>query len=242
MPKLSVVIPAYNEEFRIGKSLQLICLYLAKKNYDFEIIVIDDGSADKTVEIAKKETEKIADKIQIICNSKNQGKGFSVKTGVLAATGDYVLFTDADLSTPIEEVTKLISYLENGYDIAIGSRDLPDSKVYIHQNWLRELMGKVFNKIARMLTFKDIHDSQCGFKCFKAQCAKELFGLQKYNGFSFDVEILFLAQKLGYKIKEVPVIWRNSPSSKVNIIADPLKMFRDLFCIRLTHWNVKNRK
>ena len=158
---------------------------------------------------------------------------------MLAAKGQYLLITDADLSTPIEEVRRFLRYLEAGDDIVIGSRALEDSKIEIHQSFYREIMGRVYNLIARAFSFKGIMDSQCGFKCFKSQVAKELFGLQKINGFSFDAEILFLAQKKGYKIREEPVIWRNSSQSRVQLIRDPIAMFFDLIKIRWIHRNLR---
>jgi dolichyl-phosphate beta-glucosyltransferase len=172
---------------------------------------------------------------KLLENGVNRGKGFSVRRGVLESTGDLVLFSDADISTPIEEFGKLESELKDGYDLAIGSRGLKDSKIEIRQTWVREHMGKIFNFLARLLTFKGIRDSQCGFKCFKKGAAKKLFSEQKIEGFCFDAEIIYLAQKKGYKIKEVPVRWRNSSKSKLHIVSDPLKMFLDLVKIRFLH-------
>lgn len=233
--KLSIIVPAYNEELRIGKTIESILQYLLKKDWDYEILVVDDGSSDQTVEVVKKAFGDCGIHKKIIQNERNRGKGYSVKRGMLEATGDFLLFTDADLSTPISDVEMMITALNQGADVAIGSRDLSDSQVEIHQNFLRELMGKVFNRLARLLTFKGIHDSQCGFKCFRHNAAKEIFSLQKIDGFSFDVEIVYLAQRLGYQVREVPVVWRNSPASRVNVLSDPLKMFIDLFRIRLIH-------
>lgn len=233
--KLSIIIPAFNEEARIGKSVENILQYLLGKDWDCEVIVVDDGSTDRTIEVVRNAFGGFDAHKRIIRNERNRGKGFSVKRGMLEAAGDFFLFTDADLSTPINEVEKMISVLNEGTDVAIGSRDLSDSQVEVHQNFLRELMGKVFNKLARLLTFKGIQDSQCGFKLFKRDAAKEIFSLQKMDGFSFDVEIVYLAQKLGYRVQEVPVVWRNSPASRVNVLSDPLKMLLDLFRIRLIH-------
>ncbi|OGW79430.1 MAG: hypothetical protein A3G33_03325 [Omnitrophica bacterium RIFCSPLOWO2_12_FULL_44_17] len=235
--KLSIVIPCYNEEQRIGKSLETIHSFVRNINIEHEIIVVDDGSSDRTCEVVLNCCGGENETHRLLRNEKNRGKGYSVRRGVLEATGDYILFSDADLSTPIEEALRLIAKLEDGFDVAIGSRALPNSKVEIRQNFFRELMGKIFNKIARLLTFKGIKDSQCGFKCFKREAAKKIFSLQKLDGFSFDVEVIYLAQKIGFKVAEIPVIWRNSTASKVNVVADPIKMFFDLIKIRVMHIN-----
>lgn len=230
---LSVVIPAYNEEKRIAGTLDAILAFLKSHCYESEIIISDDGSQDRTVFIAK---EKLRDfPHRILTVSCNRGKGHAVRQGMLAAKGQYILFTDADLSTPIEEVSRFLGFLEKGQDIVIGSRALPGAKIEIHQNCMREVMGKIFNVIARACTFQGIRDSQCGFKCFKREAAQKLFGIQKLDGFSFDVEIVFLAQKLGYRILELPVLWRNSAQSRVRVFYDPLRMFLDVLKIRRLH-------
>jgi dolichyl-phosphate beta-glucosyltransferase len=230
---VSIVIPAYNEETRIGPTLERIVRYFKERNSSFEIVVVDDGSQDNTAQVAVQQLNGIS--YQVLKNATNRGKGFSVRSGVLASKGDVVLFADSDLSTPIEDFEKLELALHDGHDVAIGSRALPSSDVQIHQNALRELMGKTFNVIARLLSFQGIHDSQCGFKAFKQKAAKALFECQKLDGFCFDAEILFLAQKMGYRVQEVGVRWRNSPKSKVHIFLDPIKMFWDLFRIRWLH-------
>jgi len=232
---LSVVIPAYNEESRIGDSLTKIYGYLKKRDHDFEIIVIDDGSKDKTLNLLSEYSQNMPNLI-VLKNESNQGKGFSVKKGVLKSKGDIILFTDADLSTPIGELDKLISWLGRGYQISIGSRDLPESQVKRHQVWYRELMGKTFNRIIRLILNLDYYDTQCGFKCFKRDAAVEVFKSLKICGFSFDVEILFIAEKKGIKVKEVPVLWYNSPESKVKIVRDSLKMLRDILKLRFNNF------
>lgn len=232
--KLSIIIPAYNEALRIAPTIEKIKAFLRAKAYPSEIIVVDDGSSDRTAEIASDQLKDFPH--LIIQNERNRGKGYSVKTGMLSAKGLYRLFSDADLSTPIEETDRFLDQLEHGgYDCVIGSRDLPDSRVEIHQNWLREIMGKVFNRLARLFSFRSIHDSQCGFKGFRRDAAQKLFALQKLEGFSFDAEIIFLAQKMGYRILETPVTWRNSSQSRVQIFKDPLAMFVDLMRIRFIH-------
>jgi dolichyl-phosphate beta-glucosyltransferase len=230
---LSVVIPAFNEERRIGESLKKIMAFLGAQPYRSEIIVADDGSRDGTVALCENTLKNFSHKI--IRNTENHGKGFVVRQGMMLGDGEYLLFTDADLSTPIEEVTGFIAALQQGYDVVIGSRDLETSKVEIHQNLLREGMGKAFNLFARAMSFKGIADSQCGFKCFKREVARDLFGRQKLDGFSFDAEILYLAQKRKYRILEAPVVWRNSFQSRVKLLRDPLNMLIDLMRIRWTH-------
>ncbi len=229
----SCVIPAFNEEKRMETTLSKVKAFLCRQPYPSEIIVVDDGSTDATSNLAKKILEPFSH--QILCNPKNLGKGFAVRRGILAARGEYLLFSDADLSTPIEEWPRFLEKLKEGFDVVIGSRALPDSKVEIHQKILRESMGKTFNRIATLLTFQGIRDSQCGFKGFTRKAGRELFQRQRLNGFSFDAEILFLAQRLGYRILELPVTWRNSPQSRVNLLRDPAAMFLDLLRIRMIH-------
>ena len=232
---LSIVIPAYNEEGRIGTSLTEIYSFLKKRNYDFEIIVVDDGSKDKTLNLLSEYSQNIPNLI-VLKNESNQGKGFSVKKGVLNSKGDIILYTDADLSTPIEELDKLIYWLDEGYLISIGSRDLPESQVNRHQAWYRELMGKIFNRIIRLILNLDYHDTQCGFKCFRNDAALEIFKGLRLCGFSFDVEMLFVAKHRGIKVKEVPVRWYNSPESKVEIIRDSSKMLWDILKLRFNNF------
>ncbi len=232
---LSVIIPAYNEEKRIRKTILSISSYLSQKFGDeYEIIVINDQSRDKTREIVGgliKENKRI----KIYTNEKNYGKGYSVKKGMLIAEGEYLLLSDADLSTPIEELDKLISWLDKGCDVAIGSRSLRESQVIVHQPFYREMMGKIFNRLVKILCLPDFIDTQCGFKLFKKEAAKKMFSLSKINRFAFDVEILYLAKKNNYRIKEVPIRWINSPSSRVNPVLDSLEMLFDLIRIRFLH-------
>ncbi len=228
---LSIVIPAYNEEKRIGNTLDNIINYLNKKDYKSEIIVVVDGSTDSTMNVIKEFGSKDS-RIKATENKITRGKGYSVKKGILETRGKFALFTDADLSTPINEVEKLIHWLEKGYDVAIGSRSLKDSQVEIHQPFVRESMGKIFNKIMSLLVCKGFKDTQCGFKCFKRQVINKIFSRQIIKGFAFDVEIILIAERHGFRVKEVPVRWLNSPHSKVNIIRDPLIMFCDLLRIK----------
>jgi dolichyl-phosphate beta-glucosyltransferase len=227
---LSIIIPAYNEEKRIVKTLGGIRDFL--KDKDYEIIVVNDGSKDGTVKVVE---ELHNGRIQIINNPGNKGKGYSVKNGMLHAKGDLLLFSDADLSTPIEELEKLLPFVKEGYGVIIGSRAMKESDIKIHQPFYRELMGKFFNKIVRVLAVGGIKDTQCGFKLFTREAADKIFKLQKLDGFSFDVELLYLAKKLGFKIKEVPIVWINDEETKVSSIKDSAKMFFDLFKIRWLH-------
>ncbi len=232
---LSVIIPAYNEEKRLTSSLEKINAYLEGKNFQYEIILVDDGSRDLTAEIALKSKLAQKGKLILLRNEKNTGKGFSVRKGILASAGDYVLFTDSDLSTPIEEFDELFLHIQAGYDIAIGSRSIEGADVRVHQPFYRETMGRAFNLLVQLIVLKGFVDTQCGFKLFKAAAAKELAKELKINRFGFDVEMLYLAKKKNYKIKEVPVIWLNSPISRVSPISDSCKMFMDLWRIRKLH-------
>ena len=235
MVEISVVIPVYNEENRIVPTLKKIKDYLEKKSYPYEIIVVDDGSKDRTPEIIREIREK-DNRVSLIRFLKNRGKGAVVKEGVLSAKGDYILFTDSDLSTPIEELDKLIFYIkEKGYDIAIGSRGLPKSKILIHQPWYREKMGKIFNMFVRLLVIPGIYDTQCGFKLFKGKIARRLFCLQRVSNLAFDVEILYLAKRFGYSVKEIPVHWINSSQSKVHLLSDSSRMLITLIKIFFRH-------
>lgn len=228
---LSVVIPTYNEESRIISTLEQTVGYLQVQNFSWEIIVVDDGSKDQT---AKKVQEFIAThpEVIILSNPRNNGKGYVVRQGVLESKGKYVLFSDADLSTPIQEVKKLLFILEKGCDVAIGSRNIKNSGVTVVCPLGRQFVGETFNFLVRLLIIPGIRDTQCGFKCFRREVAYDLFGRQKMKGFSFDVEILYLAKLSGYSIEEVPVNWWYASSSKVNVFKDSLKMFRDVLEIR----------
>lgn len=230
-PFLSVVIPAYNEAHRVPQTLLAIQEYLESQGYPYEIIVVDDGSRDATGAALEKISARVKT-LRVLKNHQNQGKGYAVKRGVLQARGNYVLFSDADLSTPIGEVEKLLSWLHRGYDIAIASRGSKESQIQVHQPWYRERMGKIFNLLVRLVALRGITDTQCGFKCFRKDCIAPIFNRQRIKHFAFDVELLYLANKLGYKIKEVPVVWVNDRYSRVNPIKDSIVMLIDLLRIR----------
>jgi dolichyl-phosphate beta-glucosyltransferase len=237
---LSVVVPAYNEAKRIGATLKKIHEYLLTKNYRSEIIVVDDGSTDDTIRLLRKTVQEMPF-IRLIENGVNRGKGYSVRAGMLNSQGEIILFSDADLSTPIQELDKLAVWFDRGYDIAIASRALSESEILVRQPWPRELMGKTFNKLVQLLTVSGIMDTQCGFKLFKKEAARVLFEKQTVCGFGFDVEILFMANKNGYRIKEVPVRWVNSPDSRVHIVKDSFSMLCDLVRIRTQYLTGKYR-
>jgi len=229
---LSIIIPTFQEEKYIGKTISTIESFLINKSFNYEIIVSDDGSHDNTVKLAQEiATQK--ENLKVL-QAAHQGKGAAVKKGVLVAQGKYILFTDADLSTPIHEFNKLFNYTSK-YDIIIGSRALSDSEIKVHQPWWREKLGRIFNIIVQSIILKDIKDTQCGFKLFKSNVAHDLFNRIKLTGFSFDVEILYLAQKSGYAIKEVPIIWKNRAETKVSIAKELFKVITDLIKIKIIH-------
>ncbi|MBI9113070.1 dolichyl-phosphate beta-glucosyltransferase [Maridesulfovibrio ferrireducens] len=236
---LSVVIPAYNEQERIADTLYTIKEFLSKQPYKSEIIVVDDGSRDWTTEVVKTVdiygSEMKAQQVSAIMeNVKNVGKGFSVARGILRTCGKYILFSDADLSTPIEEINKLLPILEQGCEVVIGSRKMKESEVE-KKPFYRELMSIFFNSVVGLFAIRGIKDTQCGFKAFRSEAGKEIANRQKLYGFSFDVEQLFIARKLGYCIKEVPVKWSHAEGSTVDPIRDSIRMFIDVMRIRFLH-------
>jgi dolichyl-phosphate beta-glucosyltransferase len=229
---ISVVIPAYNEAQRLPATLRRVHEYLESYAEDFEIIVVDDGSTDSTEDETLKASSKLPG-IRLIRNSTNRGKGFSVRRGVLESRGELVLISDADMSTPIEDIEKLTPFVTGDFEVAIGSRALEESELSLRQPWYREGMGKVFNMFVRSIVFGGIRDTQCGFKLMRGDSARKIFQKCRIDGFSFDVEALYVAKSMGYSIKEVPVRWMNSPASRVSILVDPARMFLDLLRIRV---------
>ena len=236
MPKhLSIIIPAYNEEHRIKETLAAIYSYLSRQNYSWEAIVVSDGSKDKTVEMV---SEFISNKpeFSLIANTLNHGKGFVVRQGMLQAQGDFRRFTDADNSTSIEQIEKFWPYFGESYDVVIGSIEVQGAVINEHAQWYRRLLGKYSKYLIRVVAgLWNIHDTQRGFKCFTAKVAKDIFSRAKIDRFGFDIEILALAKKIGYKIKEVPVVWNNAGDSKVSL-ASYFGVLRDLFKIRINLW------
>jgi dolichyl-phosphate beta-glucosyltransferase len=231
---LSIVIPAYNEEQRLGVTLESVLAYTIRQPYSAEIIVVDDGSEDATARVAAPFCNHKS-RVRLLRNRRNRGKGFSVRRGLLHARGAYLLFSDADLSTPIEEVEKLLAALRGGCDIAIGSRALPESRVEVRQPRYRESMGRLFNILVQALVLQGIQDTQCGFKCFTREAALGICHLMTRDRFVFDVEMLYLARVSGYRIGEVPIVWRNSPQTRVHVVRDSAAMFADLLAIRWNH-------
>ncbi len=228
---LSIVIPSYNEEQRLGGTLETIQAFIEQKGLHAEILVVDDGSADGTARLAEGFLRGSSGRV--IRNGRNRGKGYSVRHGVLQATGRWVLITDADLSTPIEEYDSLAAVIRNrDLDVAIGSRGLPDSRVEIPQHGLREFMGKTFNRIIRVMTGLTYRDTQCGFKLLDRERCLPLFQRMRVERFAFDVEFLFLCQRYGLTVAEVPVVWRNDEASTVSLLADPLNMLTDVARVR----------
>jgi dolichyl-phosphate beta-glucosyltransferase len=225
-----VVIPAYKEEKRLRVSLPRILEYLQGCDYAWEILVVDDGSPDRTSEAAK---ELLAGSPHtVLRNEPNAGKGASIRRGMLESRGAHALFTDADLSTPIEDVERMWSEIEKGADVVFGSRTLPESELIVRQPFVREMGGRVFNVLVRMLVLGGFSDTQCGFKMFTRRAANIVFPLQKMDGFVFDVEILAIAKEAGLKLRDVPVRWEDSPVSTLNPITDGLKTYADLLKVR----------
>lgn len=233
---VSIVIPAYNEEKRLLKTLEAIAGWAAKNLERTEIIVVDDGSRDRTVEVATEFACTVQEPVRfkVIQNGVNRGKGASVRSGILAASEPWILMSDADLSTPIEELEKLAQGVQNA-QIAIGSRAAAGARIAVRQPIYRELMGKTFNGLVRTLVTGGISDTQCGFKLFGREVAREIFARARVDRFAFDVELIYLARKLGFTIAEVPVEWHNSPDSTVDPIRDSARMFFDILRIRRLH-------
>jgi dolichyl-phosphate beta-glucosyltransferase len=229
---LSVIIPAYNEEKRLPKTLKEINEYLRKQNYKSEIVVVSDGSTDRTCKVVENLKFEIPN-LKLICEKINRGKGYGVKIGMLNARGKYRLFTDADNSTPISEIEKFWPEFEKGADVVIASRDIKGAILDPPQPLFRRLVGEVFKYLRKIIVgLWEIEDTQCGFKCFKAEVVEKIFSKCKIDRFAFDPEILVLAKKAGYKIKEIPIYWRNDPHSKVKF-KSIFNMAKDLLKIRM---------
>ena len=232
-PELSIIVPAYNEEALIATTLDCLHSYLAVRPESFEIIVVDDGSQDHTVSFVQR-SQKTTDKIRLLINSQNMGKGFSIQRGVLESRGRIIIFTDADLPYELDAIDGFLQALQNGCDLAIGSRVLPGSEVR-GVPMLRYVAGQIFSWMVQAVLFQGLPDTQCGFKSFKAEAAKEIFRRVTIGGFGFDVEMLFIARKRKYAIQPVPVhMIEHRQRSRVRLMTDSVKMFANLFMVR---WN-----
>ena len=204
--------------------------WLDQQEHTWEVVLVDAGSSDRTLEVFRENFSP--EQGRSFKNETNRGKGYAIRRGIREARGEVLLLSDADFSTPIEEFSKLAGYMESGYDIAIGSRSLPESNVEVHQAWVREGMGKIFNGLVQVIVLRGFIDTQCGFKCVRRQTVLPLLPKMAVDGFCYDVEFLFLAKKAGLNIVEVPVTWVNDPVSKVHILKDSTRMFLDLLWIR----------
>lgn len=224
---LSVIVPAYNEAARLLPTLERIAEWMSTNGILYELLVVDDGSTDLTAEVAERFTVGNAT-CRLLRLRPNRGKGAAVRAGFRQSKGDRVLFSDADLSTPIEELRKLERALDSGADVAIASRALPDSRLVQRQAWYRERMGKTFNAVVRLLTGIPFRDTQCGFKLFRGDDARALAERMREDGFSFDVELLLLARARGLSIREIPVTWKNDDRSRVDPVADSWRMLQAL--------------
>jgi dolichyl-phosphate beta-glucosyltransferase len=232
-PLLSIVVPAYNEEQRLPSSLEQIVQFAAQQAFGIEVIVVDDGSQDNTAAIVD-EVHQRSPFVRVIRNP-HRGKGYAVKTGMLAGSGEYLFLCDADLSMPIAEVLTFLPPRLGGYDVAIGSREIKGARRYDEPPY-RHFMGRVFNLIVRIFAVRGFQDTQCGFKSFRHDAARTLFSLQTMDGFGFDVEVLFIAQRKGYRIVEVPIDWYHVANSRIDPVKDTLKMVRDVLRVRWNNW------
>lgn len=229
---LSIVIPSFNEELRLPATLERVSAWITASGICTEVVVVDDGSTDRTAEVAESFRGKLA-LLRLLSNEQNRGKGYSVRRGMLEAHGRTVLFTDADLSAPIEEAAKLLAALED-FDVAIGSRALDRSLISVRESRFREFAGITFNAIVRIVLRLPFVDTQCGFKAFRRDKCRIIFEQQRIDRFGFDPELLYLARHHGLKAVEIPVRWAHSPATKVNMLRDSVQMFLDVFRIR---WN-----
>ncbi len=231
---VSVIIPAYNEEGRIGETLRAIQSYFRGKPLTRQIIVVNDGSSDNTAQVLESLKEEIADLI-VISDSPNHGKGYAVKKGVGASRGEYILFADADNATPIEEFDKFYPLLKDN-KVVIGSRYLSESNIVVGQPWCRVLIGRIGNLLIQFLLLRGVKDTQCGFKAFQHGAAKKIFSLVRTSGFGFDIEVLSIARFLNFRVAEVPVSWYNSSESRIRPIKDSIRTLGELIYIKLNLW------
>jgi len=230
-PQLSIVIPAYNEGARIERTLDRVMSCVEQQGWDAEVLVVDDGSVDETAAIIARWMETHP-RLHLVKNEGNRGKGYSVRNGLLQAAGDVVMFTDADLSAPMEEAELLLAAIADGADVAIGSRWMDKTRQTIHQPLYRRFFGRCFNWVTRTVMGLPFKDTQCGFKAFRRPAAQVIFRLQRIERWGFDPEILFIARKLGYQIREVPVTWGHDERSRMSYLKDGMKMLEEMAVIR----------
>ena len=232
-PQYSIVIPAFNEEARIGGALEAVVACIRQRGWSAEVVVVDDGSRDKTAEIVQAFAAK-APEVRMLQNPGNRGKGYSVRNGILHSLGEVVMFTDADLSSPIEEADGLFAAIAAGADIAIGSRWLESSRQTIRQPFYRQFFGRCFNGVTRFIMGLPYADTQCGFKAITRAAAQTVFQLQTIERWGFDPEILFIARKRGYRVQEVPVSWAHDERTRISYLKDGTRMLQDIAIVR---WN-----
>jgi dolichyl-phosphate beta-glucosyltransferase len=232
VPELSIIIPSFNEESRLLNSLEKIAAYIRNSGRETEVLVVDDGSTDATAAVAQLFCQKLPG-LRVVANGENRGKGYSVRHGMQEARGRIVLFTDADLSAPLEEAEKLLAALESN-EVAIGSRAMNRKLISVRQSRFRELAGIIFNTLVRLILRLPFVDTQCGFKAFRREPCRIIFQQQRIEGFGFDPELLYLARHHGLRSAEIPVRWAHSPATKVSMFRDSIQMFIDVFLIR---WN-----
>jgi len=232
-PYLSLVIPSFNEARRLPASLEKLGEFCSAFTFPFEVLVVVEKSNDGTLELASQIISKQAN-FHLIDNRVQRGKGYAVRSGMLRARGEYVFYMDTDLSVPLEEIPVFLDFFEKnpGIDLIVGNRQHPESDIIKRQNWLRQKMGQTFNLILRRVSTVKIRDTQCGFKAFRMHAARAIFSRQQLDGFAFDVEVLLLAENLGFKTVDLPVRWINSPETKVKIVRDSLRMLIDVVRIR----------
>jgi dolichyl-phosphate beta-glucosyltransferase len=228
---LSVVIPAFNEEGRLAPTVGEVVRYCRERSFRFEVIVVDDGSRDGTSALVRLLTEN-ASEVRLIRLAANQGKGYAVRTGILNSRGRLVIFADADGAAPFGEIERLEAAIAGGADAAIGSRVVPGQGTAVRAKWYRRIIGRAFHALVELLTVRGFRDTQCGFKLFRGSVAQDLFSRMRMNGFSFDIEVLVMAQRQGYRVAEVPINWSHQPGSRVSLVFDSARMAYDLFTIR----------
>jgi dolichyl-phosphate beta-glucosyltransferase len=230
--ELSIVVPAYNEALRIGRTLEAISRHFAPRASACELIVVDDGSTDETAAVTRELAPSLSVPVRLLRYAPNRGKGFALKVGFAASRGDRLLFSDADLSTPIEEADRLLAALDAGADVAIGTRKRPQAQIDVHQPWLREMLGKGFTWLVRLLVV-DVTDVTCGFKAYRGEAGRDLYARMRIFDWSFDAELLLVARLRGYRIAELPVRWSDQAGTKVDLRRDVLRSLAGIARIRL---------